>query len=165
MVFPTGEGLENETIEEIGAERSGDLFLMNLLGQLDQAMLEANSIPGWLTRANIVLFGFFVVVVLFRFVLFCFAESGLNWVSVIFKEFWVHQINSDLYFRWSNLVAVWKMEVRGIKLEARIPIRRQMPELRKIDYIAVSIYCNVATSHKISVAHKHRLSLLFFFFF
>lgn len=46
MVFPTGEGLENETIEEIGAERSGDLFLMNLLGQLDQAMLEANSIPG-----------------------------------------------------------------------------------------------------------------------
>lgn len=46
MAFPTRKGLENETIEEIGTERSGDLFLMNLFGQLDPAMLEANAIPG-----------------------------------------------------------------------------------------------------------------------
>lgn len=51
------------------------------------------------------------------------------------------------------------MELRGIRLEVETPIRRQLPDLGKIYQVAITIKTYSATSHKISVAHKHKLFL------
>lgn len=55
-----GEGLlGNEATEETGAERSRDIFLMDLFGQLDAAMPEAITILRRFTKANTFSVSFF----------------------------------------------------------------------------------------------------------
>lgn len=65
--------------------RQGETLLMSLFGQLDPAMPEVNN-PRRFIETN-------------KSSLFELAERGLNLFFVIFEEFWVNQINSDLHIQ------------------------------------------------------------------